>query len=340
MADQSDIALAETQFFAGSNTDLFLNNVDAGDQFGNRMFNLNTRIHFDEIEFAVFIQKFKCACATIADFLAGVGTTFTDTVNQSAGNVRGRRFLDNLLMASLHRAVTFSEPDSIFMVIGEYLNFNVTRVFKEFFHVNLRIAESGARFGFCHRDGIQQGGFGMNDSHAPTATTASSLDNDRKSDFARCSDNLLWIIRQSAFRTGHAWNACLDHGLLGADFIAHYPDGLRAGTNENKTGFFDAFGEISVFRQETITRVNGLCIGHFSGTDDGRHVQIALSRRGGSDTNGFIGKLDVLCLAIRFRMDDNSFYAQFTAGTLDAQCNFTAIGDKDFFKHNVVAIVP
>ena len=58
---------------------------------------------------------------------------------------------------------------------------------------------------------------------------------------------ILRIVRQRPFRARYTRNSRLDHGLFGADFIAHDPDGFRTGANENKTGFFDAFSEVGIF---------------------------------------------------------------------------------------------
>jgi hypothetical protein len=62
-----DVALLEAQFLAGGHADLFLHDVDAGDQFGHRVFDLDPRVHFDEIELAVFVEEFEGAGATVVD---------------------------------------------------------------------------------------------------------------------------------------------------------------------------------------------------------------------------------------------------------------------------------
>ena len=49
------VILRITQRGAAGNADLFADDVDAGYRFGNRMFDLQTGIHFHEIETSVFI---------------------------------------------------------------------------------------------------------------------------------------------------------------------------------------------------------------------------------------------------------------------------------------------
>ena len=67
VAVERDIPLSKTQLLSGGDHDLILDYVDAGDQFSNRVFHLNARVHFDEIELAILIKELKRACSPIAD---------------------------------------------------------------------------------------------------------------------------------------------------------------------------------------------------------------------------------------------------------------------------------
>ena len=59
MAFNHNFFLLDGQRLAGCDAQLLFNQVDAGDHFGYRVFNLNTGVHFDEIELAVFEQELK-----------------------------------------------------------------------------------------------------------------------------------------------------------------------------------------------------------------------------------------------------------------------------------------
>src|SRR5450759_6020952 len=67
---QLDVLLPKTQLVAGGYTDLFLHNIYPGDNFGDRMLNLNAGVHLDEVELLVFEQEFKRACAAVPQFAA------------------------------------------------------------------------------------------------------------------------------------------------------------------------------------------------------------------------------------------------------------------------------
>src|SRR5690554_5222433 len=60
MAVECDIALTQRELLACGNADLLLNEVDAGDHFRHRMFDLDTGVHLDKIELAVFVKKLEC----------------------------------------------------------------------------------------------------------------------------------------------------------------------------------------------------------------------------------------------------------------------------------------
>ena len=55
MAVDLQLVLGEGQRQSRSNADLFAHKVDAKDRFGDRVFHLQTGVHLDEKEFAVFV---------------------------------------------------------------------------------------------------------------------------------------------------------------------------------------------------------------------------------------------------------------------------------------------
>ena len=76
-------------------------------------------------------------------------------------------------------------------------------------------------------------------------------------------------------------------------------------------------------------------IGDFGRADDGRNVQIALAGRCRPDAYRFVGQLDVLGLGVGLGMNGHGLDAHFPAGALDAQGDFAAVCNKNFFKHDL-----
>src|SRR5207253_10196564 len=92
------------------------------------------------------------------------------------------------------------------------------------------------------------------------------------------------------------------------------------------------FGEIGVFREETIARVNRRGASDFSGRDDCRDVQVRQVGRRRTDANAFVGQTQMHQLFVGSRVNRDGLDAHFLAGAQDPQGNFTAVGDQDFFQ--------
>jgi len=196
-----------------------------------------------------------------------------------------------------------------------------------------RIAKSCTGLGLGHLHCIDQGRLGVNDAHATATATACGLDDHGIANALGHTTDLDRIIRQLAFGARHARHARTDHGLLGRDLIAHDADRLGRGANELETAFLDALGEVGVFAQEAIARMNGFGIGHLRSRNDGRHVEVAQRRGARTDTDGFLGQFHVFSLFIRLRIHHHRLDTQFAASALDPQCDLASVGDQDFLEH-------
>ena len=124
------------------------------------MLDLHARVHLDEVELAVLVQKLEGAGTAVADLATGLGAAFAHAVALFLGDARRRRLFDHLLVAALHGAVAFAEVDGIAMRVGQDLELDVARVLEELLHVNGFVAERGAGLGLGQRDGTEQRGLG------------------------------------------------------------------------------------------------------------------------------------------------------------------------------------
>ena len=120
------------------------------------MFDLHPGIHLDEIELAVFVEELEGAGAFVAHLDAGLGAAAADfgaLFRRDAG--RGR-FLDNFLVAALHRAVAFAEVDRVAVRVRQHLDFDVARRAEKFFHVHRVVVERRGRFRVGQLNRIEQ----------------------------------------------------------------------------------------------------------------------------------------------------------------------------------------
>ncbi|OIQ77151.1 hypothetical protein GALL_411650 [mine drainage metagenome] len=297
------------------------------------MLNLHAGVHLDEIELAVLVEKLESARAPIVDFLAGVGAARADALDQPARNSGSWGFFEDFLMPALHGAVALSQPDRVAKRIGQHLDFDVPRIEEEFLHVHRRIAESRSGFAAGHADGVEQRGFGMHHAHAASAAAARGLDDDGIADGAGDAGDFARVFGQFALGAGHAGHAGTDHGLLGADLVAHQTDGLGPRADEGEAGLFDPFGEVGVFGEKAVAGVDGFGIRHLGGGNDGRHVQVALRRGRRADAHRLVGQPDVFGFAVRLGIDHHGLDAEFATGALHPEGDFPAVGDENFFEH-------
>jgi hypothetical protein len=239
-------------FCPGRDADLLLHDVDAGRRLGDRMLDLHARVHLDEVELVVLEQELERAGAAVGDLAAGLGAALADAREQARGNPRRRRFLEDLLVAALHRAVALAEPHGVLVLVGQHLDLDVARRRQELLHVDGRVAERRQRLAARQRHRREQRGLGVHDAHAAPAAAARRLDDDRVADRARDLDDLLRILGQRALGAGHARHAGLQHRDLGAHLVAHQADRVGARADEHEARALDLLGEVGVLGQEAV----------------------------------------------------------------------------------------
>lgn len=176
MAFNHNFVLLDGQRLTRCDAQLLFDQVNAGDHFGYRVFNLNTGVHLNEVELAVFEQELESTRPAIADINTGFGATLADVATQFRSNARCWCFFDNFLVTTLHGAVALTQPDGIAITISQYLNFDMAWILEVLFRVDLGIIERSGGFGFGRGNGRQQSGFGVDHAHAATTTTARGLD--------------------------------------------------------------------------------------------------------------------------------------------------------------------
>ena len=125
---------------------MFTHQIDAGDKFRDRVFDLNACIHFNEVKVLVFIQELKGTGSAIANSTACFDTTLAEPFDRFARNPGSRTLFDNFLVAPLHGAVALAQIDGILEVVAQNLNLDMARIFQVLFQIKLIGAECVFRF--------------------------------------------------------------------------------------------------------------------------------------------------------------------------------------------------
>lgn len=139
-----DVRLLESQRISSSDEDLLLNKIDTGDLLGDGMFHLEAGVHFEEVEILVLVdQEFNGTSALVtASFSEGnsLGSHLVTGLRVEEG--RGS-LLDNLLVTSLHRALTLGHVNVVSMLITKDLILDVLGLLDVFLNENSAITEGG-----------------------------------------------------------------------------------------------------------------------------------------------------------------------------------------------------
>ena len=331
------ILLLDLQGFARSNADLFLDDIDPADHFGDGVLHLDAGIHFHKVEIIGLgvQQELNGPGGGVMHRFCRLYRRFHELFPGGGADGGGRRLFDKLLVSALHGAIALAETDHVAVVVRQDLGFDMLRVFHKLFDIHIAVAEGAFRLSLRRVEALDQAVVVVGDPHTASAAARRRLHDDRIGQFMGDFQRLRFGLNDpvATRRDGHFGIA---HGLTGDRFIAHGFHLFRRGPDESDIAAFADFGEVRVFREEPVAGVDRIHIADLRHGDDPFDQQITLGAGGGADTYGFIRKTHRQTVFVRFGIDNNGFDAHFFAGAHNAQSDFAAVGDQDFVKHSSV----
>ena len=133
--------------------------IEAGHHLGDRVLDLQPRVHLEEIEAAVLVeQELDRAGVGVADRLRDRGGRRRHRRAQRRRDRQRRRLLDDLLVAALNRALALDERQHRAVRVAEQLHFDVARPRQPALEIDRGVAERGARFRSRGADGAGEVG--------------------------------------------------------------------------------------------------------------------------------------------------------------------------------------
>ncbi len=124
----------------------------------------------------------------------------------------------------------------------------------------------------------------------------------------------------------HARHVRGQHQALGFGLVAHGTDGAGRRTDEDQAGFGHGVGELGVLGQESIARMDGVGTSGSRGSDDGRNIEVGLTRCGSTDTHGPIRAGHVWAVAIGLGVDGNGAKPKSAGRPHDADGDLAPVG--------------
>src|SRR4029077_7331090 len=145
-------------------------------------------------------------------------------------------------------------------------------------------------------------------------------------------DRLILCLNDSiaAGRYGHADFAC---SCTSSVFVPHRLPRTRGRADELDVAAFADFHKMRVLSEEPIAGMNRVNIADLGRAHDPIDFQITLKAGRRTDTDRFIGELDVQRIDVCFRIDREGANAEFLAGANHPQRDLSAISNENFLEH-------
>ena len=325
----ANFVLAQRQREARRLAQLPFHQIDAADRLGDRMLDLQARVHLEEVGRVLFRahDKLDRSSAGIAD----IGGQRDSAAQQRRAHIRGKvrrgRFFDDLLVVALDRAVALEEMERGALTIAEDLDFDMTRFLDQLFQEDRAVAEG--RRGFVARRG--NGGqkfFRLEDApHAAAPAASAGLDQDWIADLG-CRGGEIGIARIGSIETRNHRHAGGLSNSARFNFRAHLRDAVGRRSDENQTGRLDRRDKSRVFRKEAVPRMNRIGAGGFGGRDDFRDRKVAVRGLRGAEFIGRICQAHVARGLVGLGIDRDGGQAETSASGDDAAGDLAAVGDE------------
>ena len=178
--------LLGVQRVALGDEDLRPDQVEAGDDLGDRVLHLDARVHLDEEPLVPLeiVQELHRARIVVADLTGQARGRVAEFLDHVLGQPERWGHLDHLLVAALHRAVALEEMDDVAVAVAEHLHLDVLGARDVLLQEDRRVAEGalGLALGLVEQTG--QFRLLLDHSHATATAPESRLDDEREPDLA------------------------------------------------------------------------------------------------------------------------------------------------------------
>ena len=285
----SSSACVERQRLALGDVELPRDEIDAVDHLGDRVLDLQARVHLEEVEAAVGAeQELARAGADVVDRARGGDRGRAHPRAQLGGDDRRRRLLDHLLVAALDRAVALAEVDDVAVRVAEHLDLDVARPLDRLLEVDGAVAERGGRLAARAVERRRRSSASSATRRMPLPPPpAAALMQDREADLAapRRAPARRSGSRRRSGRCRRGRPACRPRSPSCAprSCCPSCASRRRDGPMKVMPGRGAGVGEVLVLRQEAVARVDRVGAGLLARVDDLVDDQVALRGRRRAD---------------------------------------------------------
>ena len=317
---------------AGRDPDLLAHDVDPGDELRHRMLDLETAVDLDEVERAVRTdEELERACVAVADRLARARDRRLHCLSCLRIERRRRRFLDELLMSPLDRALALSQRQHATGSVAEHLNLDVTSGRDELLDVDRAVPERSLRLGARPGEGVFELVFREDEPHAFPSTSRRCFKQDWKA--GGCSRAAQRLRPDLTVGARNQRDARLAQRLLRAHLVAHLLDDVRRRPDEDEIVVHTRAHEFGVLGEEPIAGMDRVAVRRLRGGDDVRDLQVALRGRRGADAHRVVGQPHMERIAVGRGVDGDSLDPELVRSTDHPDGDLASVGDQHPIEH-------
>ena len=322
------------QLCALRHEDLRTHEIDPGDLLGHGVLDLNPGIHLDEkpLVFVQIEQELDRPGIVISDLARDPRGGLAQFVADAVVQTHRRSYLHDFLVASLHRTIALVQMQHFAVSVTEDLHFDVLCARDILFEENSRVSKSALRFALSLVQQRIKIACLMDDAHpAPTAAKC-RFDDQREPNVRRDLERLCavvhWIVGSGKSRDLEFLGQSASRNL-----VSHQLEQLGARPDESNARFGASARESRVLRQESIARMNQVDALFLGQRDDPFHIEVSPD-----GPLPFAHEISLVRLeavhgkAVLLRIDRDRAQAKLRRSAKDADGDFGAIGDEQFFR--------
>ncbi len=349
---------------AAGEAELELHQVETRDGLGDRVLDLEPRVRLDEGERRVaaagrVAAEMRGGVPSCSGFAAGVrGGVRVDqelegaeareahlarepeggvgeAVAQARRKARGRRDLDELLVAALDAALALAEARDRAAAVADDLDLDVARPRHQALDVDVAVAEGGERLRPAALVGVVERRERRDDAHPAPAAAGDRLDHHRVARGERAEEAPGVLERRGAARTGQDGDAAALRERARLGLVAEQLERLRTRADERDARGRASAREIRALGEEAVAGVNRVAPGVVRDAHDLLGVEIR-ARPAAAERARLVGARDVQRARVVLGEDRDGLDPELDRGAHDPDRDLAAVRDQQALRRHRV----
>src|SRR5215208_3587272 len=174
-APQGHFLLGEWERFPRCDGELEVDEVEASNELRHGVFDLQARVHLQEVELVIVEEELHRACVVVAGLAGEADGGVADRLAEVLVERRGRGFFDDLLVAALDRTFPLEQMEEVAMPVPDHLHLHVARVFHQLLEKHRSVSKGRLGLPACSLYRLDEVSLARHGPHSPSPTPRARL---------------------------------------------------------------------------------------------------------------------------------------------------------------------